>query len=173
MKSKWDLKNSVNKIELQLAELKFNQKVKTDLISVNDMFLIQKHLIKTIMTLLRKILKKKFHWHNAVINTVAVYCRFQKEKNEIWSHEKKRTVTKKISFTSVKEICSELMIMTAEKQTLSVTMLLVFKKKRLTICFLCLEKKNLLFKKQVYLFAHLKNLTKHFKQKHLINYKED
>jgi len=60
-----------------------------------------------------------------------------------------------------------------EKQMLSVAMLSVFQKKRLTVYFMCLKELELSFNKYIYLFTTSENLIKHFKQKHLINYKEE
>jgi len=60
-----------------------------------------------------------------------------------------------------------------EKQVLSAAMLSVFQEKRLTVYFMCLEESELSFNKYIYLFATSENLIKHFKQKHLINYKEE
>lgn len=64
------------------------------------------------------------------------------------------------------------MAVNTEKQALSAAMLLVFIETRPTIYFVYLEEASLLFEKCVYSFESLKDLTKHFKQKHLSNIRE-
>jgi len=173
VKSKWDLENPVSEVELQLAGLKFDQEVKTDLASVDDMPPIQKRLVETIMTLPGKTLEEEFRRRNAAINAVAAYCRFQEGGDAARPRGRGRTATRKAGPTPAKETCPELMAAAAEKQTLSAAMLSVFKEKRPTICFLCLGEENLSFEKRVYSFARPGDLTKHFKRKHLANHKGD
>jgi len=173
VKSKWDLENPVSEVELQLAGLKFDQEVKTDLASVDDMPPIQKRLVETIMTLPGKTLKEEFRRRNAAINAVAAYCKFQEGGDAARPRGRGRTAMRKARPTPAKEICPELMAAAAEKQTLSAAMLSVFKEKRPTICFLCLGEENLPFEKRVYSFARPGDLTKHFKRKHLANHKGD
>ena len=60
----------------------------------------------------------------------------------------------------------------AEKQALNDVILLVFIKKRTTICFLCLREERLLLIKRISKFTSLRDLTKHFKRKHLAYIKE-
>jgi len=74
--------------------------------------------------------------------------------------------------TPLKETNPQLVAIKAEKQALSNAILLVFKKKRTITCFLCLKEQSLLFEKRTYKFASLRDLTKHFKQKHLAHIKE-
>ncbi|KAF2228477.1 hypothetical protein EV356DRAFT_457745, partial [Viridothelium virens] len=45
--------------------------------------------------------------------------------------------------------------------------------KRLIICFICLGNKTLPFNVYVYLYSKPRNLSKHFKRKHLLNIQED
>jgi hypothetical protein len=72
----------------------------------------------------------------------------------------------------LKEANLQLVATEAEKQALSNAILLVFTKKRTITCFLYLKEQSLLFKKHTYKFASLRDLIKHFKQKHLAYIKE-
>jgi hypothetical protein len=45
---------------MQLSKLKFSKDVKTTLKLANDMLVIQKHIVKLIITLLRTTFKKEF-----------------------------------------------------------------------------------------------------------------
>jgi len=76
------------------------------------------------------------------------------------------------SLTPSKEANLQLAAAKAENQALRDAMLLVFIEKRTTTCFLCLGEQSLPFKKRTYKFAKPRDLTKHFKQKHLANIKE-
>jgi hypothetical protein len=70
-----------------------------------------------------------------------------------------------------KEADPQLVAAAAEKQALSAAMLAVFQEKRPTVCFMCLGEPGLPFSKRVYSFTSPGDLTKHFKQKHLANYR--
>lgn len=67
----------MNKIKLQLSEFKFND---TKVQVVNKILLMQKCLIKTIMTILNMIIEEEFCWHNTAIDIVAAYCYFQEDE---------------------------------------------------------------------------------------------
>jgi hypothetical protein len=61
---------------MQLSKLKFGDDVKTTLKLANDMPAIQKHMIESIITLLRTTLKEEFGWRSTAINAVTAYCKF-------------------------------------------------------------------------------------------------
>lgn len=127
--------------------------------------LFQKRLAKTVITLLGMTIKEEFCYCNIVINTVAAYCHFQKRKAAVLSH--KRLFIRQTSLIPSKKTSLQLTVAQAKKQALNNAILLVFTEKKTTICFFCLRKQSLSFKKRTYKFASLRDLTKHFKQKHL------
>jgi hypothetical protein len=61
----------------------------------------------------------------------------------------------------------------AKKQALGAALLLVFKRKRSTVCFLYLGEGPYRLKSAFKLFANPGDLSKHFKRKHLANFKGD
>jgi hypothetical protein len=135
--------------------------MKTTLELSDEMSLIQKRLVETLMTLPGTTLEEEFRRHNAAINAVAVYCKFQEGGAAAWPRG--RLLTVRASLTLAKETSLQLVAVDAEKQALSAAMLSVFQEKRPTICFLCLEERNLPFHKHIYSFASPGDLSKHFK----------
>jgi hypothetical protein len=109
----------------------------------------------TVITMLGTTVEEEFHQRNTAINTVAAYCYFQ--KGEVIAMPCERLLTQ------VKGACPQLVAVNAEKQVLSTAMLLVFTEERPTICFVCLGEASMPFKKHVYSFVSLGDLTKYFK----------
>ncbi|KAI9761350.1 MAG: hypothetical protein M1840_001974 [Geoglossum simile] len=161
LRDQWDVENPVNEVKLQLSGLKFSDNRGTKVQVVDEMPLIQKCLVETVMTMLDTTVEEEFHQCNAAIDAVATYCHFQ-EGGAI-------AMPRRRPLTRAKGACLQLVAADAEKQVLSAAMLLVFTEKRPTICFVCLREASLLFKKRVYSFASPGDLTKHFKRKHLSN----
>jgi hypothetical protein len=124
IQSKWDLENPVNQVELQLAGLKFNQEVKTNLDLADNMPPIQRRLVETMITLPGATLEEEFSRRNAAINAVAAYCKFQEGGDA--ARPRGRPPTTRASPTPPKETCPQLVAAEAEKQALSVAMLSVF-----------------------------------------------
>jgi len=58
MQAKWDLEYSVQEIEMQLSGYKFTEKVKSILQPTDEMLLLQRRLIKTILPSQRRLSKK-------------------------------------------------------------------------------------------------------------------
>ncbi|KAH0552930.1 hypothetical protein GP486_006872, partial [Trichoglossum hirsutum] len=156
-----DVENPVNKVELQLSGLKFSDDLDTKVQVVDEMPLMQKHLVETIMTMPGMTVEEEFCWHNAAIDAVAAYCHFQEGRAVVMLHGRPPT--------QAKGARPQLVAADTEKQALSAAMLLVFMETKSTICFVCLGEASLPFKKRVYSFASPGDLTKHFKQKHLSN----
>ncbi|KAI9860342.1 MAG: hypothetical protein M1813_006231 [Trichoglossum hirsutum] len=121
--------------------LKFSDDSSTKVQMVDEMPLIQKCLVETVMTMPGMTMEEEFHWHNAAIDTIAAMPRRRPP-------------------TQVNGACLQLMATDIEKQVLSAAMLLVFTEKRPTICFVCLGEASLPFEKRVYSFATLGDLTK-------------
>ncbi len=61
---------------MQLSRLKFSEDVKTTLKLANDMPTVQKHMIKSIMTLPGTTLVEEFGQRSTAINAIAAYCKF-------------------------------------------------------------------------------------------------
>lgn len=131
---------------------------------------IQKRLAKTVITLPGTTIEEEFRCRNAAIDAVATYCHFQEGGAAALPH--KRSSTRRTSPMLSKEISPQLAAAQAEKQALSDAILLVFTEKRTTTCFLCLGEQSLPFEKRTYKFASPRDLTKHFKRKHLANIRE-
>lgn len=153
---------------MQLSRLKFSKEVKTTLILADDIPIIQKHIVKSMMILLRITLDKEFCQHSTTINTVTTYYKFQ--EGGIVIQLCKRLSTRRASLTLAKKADLQLVAIATKKQALNVAMLVVYQQVRPTIYFICLGELGLLFSKYMYSFASLGDLTKHFKQKHLANY---
>jgi hypothetical protein len=145
----------VNEVELQLSELKFSDDLSTKVQVVDKILLMQKRLVETVMTMPSTTVEEEFCQRNAAIDAVAAYCHFQKGRAV--------AMLRRRPPTQAKGACPQLVAADAEKQALSAAMLLVFTEKRLTICFVYLGEASLPFEKCVYLFASLRDLTKHFK----------
>ncbi|KAI9863864.1 MAG: hypothetical protein M1813_003516 [Trichoglossum hirsutum] len=129
----------MNEVELQLSRLKFSDDQGTKVQVVDEMPLMQKRLVETVMTMLGMT------------------------KGRAVAMPRERPSTQ------AKRACPQLVAADTEKQALSTAILLVFTEKRLIICFVYLEEASLLFEKRMYSFASLGDLTKHFKRKHLSN----
>ncbi|KAI9766360.1 MAG: hypothetical protein M1840_006624 [Geoglossum simile] len=157
----WDVENPVNEVELQLSGLKFSDDQDTKVQVVNEMPLMQKRLVETVMTMPGTTVEEEFRQRNAAIDAVAAYCHFQEGEAVAMPCERPPT--------QAKGACPQVVAADAEKQALSAAMLLVFTEKRPTICFICLGESSLPFEKRVYSFASPGDLTKHFKRKHLSN----
>jgi hypothetical protein len=170
LQDRWDLEHPVDEIERQLSGLKLSQDVKTTLDENDEMPLIQKRLVETIITLPGTTIEEEFRRRNAAIDAVAAYCHFQ--EGGAVAQPRARPSTRKASPTPSKETNPQLAAAEAEKQALSNAMLLVFTEKRTTTCFLCLGEQSLRFEKRTYKFASPGDLTKHFKRKHLAHIKE-
>ena len=161
LRDQWDVENPVNEVELQLSGLKFNDNPGTKVQVVDEMPLMQKRLVETVMTMPGTTVEEEFRRRNAAIDAVAAYCHFQ-EGGAV-------AMPRGRPSTQAKGACPQLVAADAEKQALSAAMLLVFTEKRPTICFVCLGEASLPFEKRVYSFASPGDLTKHFKRKHLSN----
>jgi hypothetical protein len=164
----WDLEYPVNEVEMQLSGLKFSKEVKTTLILADDMPTIQKHMVESMMILPGTTLEEEFCRRSTAVNAVAAYCKFQ--EGGAVARPCKRSSTGRASPTLAKADL-QLVAAAAEKQALSTAMLSVYQEKRPTVCFMCLGEPGLLFNKRVYSFASPGDLSKHFKQKHLANYR--
>ncbi|KAI9765782.1 MAG: hypothetical protein M1839_005382 [Geoglossum umbratile] len=161
LRDQWDVENPVNEVELQLSGLKFNDNPGTKVQVIDEMPLMQKRLVKTVMTMPGTTVEEEFCRRNAAIDTVAAYCHFQEGGAVAMPRGRPPT--------QAKGACPQLVAVDAEKQALSAAMLLVFTEKRPTICFVCLGEASLPFEKRVYSFGSPGDLTKHFKRKHLSN----
>jgi hypothetical protein len=154
---------------MQLSGLKFSEEVNTTLMLADDMPAIQKHMVESMMTLPGTTLAEEFGRRSTAINAVAAYCKFQ--EGGAVARPRKRLATGRAGPTLAKEADPQLVAAAAEKQALSAAMLAVFQEKRPIVCFMCLGEPGLPFNKRVYSFASPGDLTKHFKRKHLANYK--
>jgi hypothetical protein len=161
LQDQWDIENSVNEVELQLSRLKFSNDLGTKVQVVDEMPLMQKRLIETVMTMPGTTVEEEFRQRNAAIDAIATYCYFQEGRAVAMPRERPPT--------QAKGVCPQLVAADTEKQALSAAMLLVFTEERPTICFICLGEASLPFEKCVYSFTSPGDLTKHFKQKHLSN----
>ncbi|KAI9769856.1 MAG: hypothetical protein M1840_003850 [Geoglossum simile] len=161
LRDQWDVENPVNEVELQLSGLKFSDNPGTKVQVVDEMPLMQKRLVETVMTMPGMTVEEEFRRRNAAIDTVAAYCHFQEGGAVAMPRGRPPT--------QAKGACPQLVAVDAEKQALSAAMLLVFTEKRPTICFVCLGEASLPFEKRVYSFGSPGDLTKHFKRKHLSN----
>ena len=115
------------------------------------------------------ILEAEICWRITAINAVAAYCKFQ-EQGAI-ARPRKRPSTGGARPTLAKETDPQLVTTAAEKQALSAAMLAVYQQAIPTICFMCLGEPGMPFSKRLYSFASPGDLTKHFKRKHLANYR--
>ncbi|KAI9763719.1 MAG: hypothetical protein M1839_006317 [Geoglossum umbratile] len=161
LRDQWDVENPMNEVELQLSGLKFNDNPGTKVQVVDEMPLMQKRLVETVMTMPGTTVEEEFRWRNAAIDAVAAYCDFQEGGAVAMPRGRPPT--------QAKGACPQLVAVDAEKQALNAAMLLVFTEERPTICFVCLGEASLPFEKRVYSFASPGDLTKHFKRKHLSN----
>jgi hypothetical protein len=75
--AKWDLKHPVQEIEMQLSGLKFSEAVKSSLQLTDDMPLLQRRLVEAVLTLPGTTLEEETGRHNAAIDAVAAYCKFE------------------------------------------------------------------------------------------------
>ncbi|KAI9774180.1 MAG: hypothetical protein M1839_001882 [Geoglossum umbratile] len=161
LRDQWDVENPMNEVELQLSGLKFNDNPGTKVQVVDEMPLMQKRLVETVMTMPGTTVEEEFRWRNAAIDAVAAYCDFQEGGAVAMPRGRPPT--------QAKGACPQLVAVDAEKQALNAAMLLVFTEERPTICFVYLGEASLPFEKRVYSFASPGDLTKHFKRKHLSN----
>lgn len=164
LRDKWDTEQPVKDVELQLAGLKFSDAPEPKAVQIPEMPPMQKRLVETIMTLPGTTVEEEFCRRNAAINAVAAYCNFQEGGAVAMPRERLST--------SAKAACAQLVAADVEKQAISAAMVRVFKEERPTICFICLGEESLPFEKRVYAFASPGDLTKHFKRKHLSQFKE-
>ena len=128
------------------------------------MSLVQKHSIKTVLTLLGTTVQGEFCRRNAAIDAITAYCHFQEGRAV--------TIPRNSLMTQSEEACLQQRARDTENNALENAILRVFREKRPTICFIYLGEKNLPFQKRVYSFASPGDLSKHFKRKHLANIRE-
>ncbi|KAH8598361.1 hypothetical protein B0O99DRAFT_650275 [Bisporella sp. PMI_857] len=145
----------------------FTEDIKATLDLSDEMPLIQKRLVETVMTLPETTLEKKFRRRDAAIDAVAAYCRYKKSGSP-----RRRKPSKKESPVSSPNADPQVIVAIAEKQAVDAAILSVFTKKRPLICFVCFGRKSLSFEKRVYVFASPEDFTKHFKRKHLSQIKK-
>ncbi|KAH8586142.1 hypothetical protein B0O99DRAFT_665868 [Bisporella sp. PMI_857] len=167
IQSKWDLEHPVKEIELQLSGFKLTENVKATLDLSDEMPLIQRRLVETVMTLPGTTLEKEFRRRDAAIDAVAAYCKYE-EGGPFRGRKPRRNE----SSMSPSGADLQVIVAMAEKQAVDAAMLSVFTEKRPFICFVCLGRKSLSFEKRVYSFASPGDFTKHFKRKHLSQIKK-
>jgi hypothetical protein len=112
----------VNEVELQLSGFKFSDDPDTKVQLVDEMPLMQKRLVETVMTIPGTTVEEEFHRRNTAIDAVAAYCHFQEGGAVAMSRERPPT--------QAKGACPQLVAADAEKQAPSAAMLLVFTEKR-------------------------------------------